>query len=128
MIECPVSLGELVDKISILEIKKKKIHDREKLSYVEFEWEMLVAKLKSLRLRGVRLYLEKLIDINLRLWEVEELIRDKEMLKEFDEEFIHLARQVYRMNDKRFTVKNEINHKYDFPVKEVKSFKYLSIS
>ena len=101
-VECPISLGELIDRISILEIKRQKIEDPEKISFVERELNLLGSKLLRVENAEVHVFLKRLIDINSRLWEIEDRLRRKETDQSFDDEFIHLARQVYKMNDKRF--------------------------
>ena len=110
IIECPVSLGELVDKISILKIKQVKIKDSKKNAEVSNELDHLEKKLKSLGLEGIEIFLKRLVDINTKLWEIEDDIREEERKKEFSDHFIKLARSVYVTNDQRFEVKNEINH------------------
>lgn len=122
IIECPVSLGELVDKISILRIKQKNISDKAKVELVSHEEKLLSGKLFSLNLDGIDIFLEKLVEINSLLWKIEDDIREKERAKEFDQEFIDLARSVYMTNDKRYEIKNELNLKFGSNVKEVKSY------
>ncbi|EQC50116.1 PF14063 domain protein [Bacteriovorax sp. BSW11_IV] len=121
-VSCPVSLGELVDKISILRIKKVNIADKIKLEAVFREEKLLSEILISLSLSEIDNYLEKLVEINSRLWKIEDDIREKERSKQFDEQFIELARLVYITNDQRFAVKNDINQKFGSAVKEVKSY------
>lgn len=121
-VSCPVSLGELVDKLSILRIKKVNITDKIKLEAVFREEKLLSEILISLSLSEIDNYLEKLVEINSRLWKIEDDIREKERSKQFDEKFIELARLVYITNDQRFAVKNEINQKFGSAVKEVKSY------
>lgn len=105
--EIEVSNGEIVDKLTILEIKKIKILDKNKLSNINKELEYLTKINLSLNV-DVVLY-EKLFDINQELWVVENNIRVKENNNQFDQEFINLARKVYILNDKRAEVKREIN-------------------
>lgn len=121
-VSCPVSLGELVDKLSILRIKKVNIADKIKLEAVFREEKLLSEILISLSLSEIDNYLEKLVEINSRLWKIEDDIREKERSKQFDEQFIELARLVYITNDQRFAVKNDINQKFGSAVKEVKSY------
>ena len=125
-INIETSLGELVDKITILEIKKLKIFEKPKLKLIENELELLISKLNSLNLndlKKLKSLKENLLNTNLKLWEIEDKIRLKEKEKQFDDKFIELARSVYFTNDKRFEIKNEINNLYDSKVKEVKSYK-----
>ena len=125
-INIETSLGELVDKITILEIKKLKIFEKSKLKLIENELELLIYKLDSLdlnNLKKLKSLKENLLNTNLKLWDIEDKIRLKEKEKQFDDKFIELARSVYFTNDKRFEIKNEINNLYDSKVKEVKSYK-----
>lgn len=121
-IECEISLGELVDKLSILYIKEKNLTDVSKLTHVKKEIHVLENKLNSLNLSGIESYLNRLVTINSTLWKIEDDIRDKERAKEFDNKFIELARNVYITNDQRFECKNEINTKYSSAIVEVKSY------
>lgn len=121
-INCEVSLGELVDKISILKIKSQKISDPEKLKHVKKEEEVLLKTLTSLSLVGIDQHLEGLVEINLKLWKIEDDIRDLERAKSFGEDFIALARAVYITNDERFKRKNAINNHYKSGLVEVKSY------
>lgn len=122
-VKISVSIGELIDKITILRIKKKNIQDAEKLLHVDHELIELKATLDSLNLEGVTSFLEDLEEINSELWKIEDDIRDKERAKEFDEEFIELARSVYITNDRRFRAKAQANAKYGADIQEVKSYK-----
>jgi len=121
-IECEISLGELVDKLSILYIKEKNLTEVSKLTHVKKEIHVLENKLNSLNLSGIESYLNRLVTINSTLWKIEDDIRDKERAKEFDNKFIELARNVYITNDQRFECKNEINTKYSSAIVEVKSY------
>ncbi len=121
-IKIDVSLGELVDKISILRIKQKFITDQEKLGHVNKEESVLTGTLEELNLDGIEEFLQELVDVNSKLWKIEDDIRDKERNKTFDQEFIELARAVYVTNDQRFDVKNRINSKYQSGLREVKSY------
>lgn len=120
---CEVSLGELVDKISILKIKEEKIADPEKVKNVKTELGVLQDKLAELNLDGIDKFLNELVGINSKLWKIEDDIRDLEAAKQFEAPFIELARAVYLTNDERFRVKNEINTSYGSHIKEVKSYK-----
>lgn len=121
-IECEISLGELVDKLSILRIKLAKITDEEKLKHVRKEEKVLSEKLKSLRLDNIDFHLNQMIEINSKLWTIEDDIRDLERTKTFNEKFIELARAVYISNDERFKRKNTINTNYKSGLVEVKSY------
>ena len=117
----PISVGELIDKITILEIKKKYMSG-EKMKNVNNEFKSLKVILNNEKLDvDQNLYL-KLKEINSSLWKIEDKIRIKESLKEFDEDFIELARSVYKINDERSLIKREINLKYNSGIVEEKSY------
>ena len=123
IINTPVSLGELVDKISILHIKNINIKDEEKLKLIIEELELLNQILnKHIKKNDIQKYLDSLIEINSKLWVIEDDIRDCERNKKFDQTFIDLARSVYFTNDKRSEVKLEINKKFGSKIIEVKSY------
>ena len=123
IINTPVSLGELVDKISILHIKNINIKDDEKLKLIREELELLNQTLnKHIKKNDIQNYLDSLIEINSKLWVIEDDIRDCERNKKFDQTFINLARSVYFTNDKRSEVKLEINKKFGSKIIEVKSY------
>ena len=123
IINTPVSLGELVDKISILHIKNINIKDDEKLKLIREELELLNQTLnKHINKNDIQKYLDSLIEINSKLWVIEDDIRDCERNKKFDQTFIDLARSVYFTNDKRSEVKLEINKKFGSKIIEVKSY------
>lgn len=109
MIEIPVSIGELFDKITILQIKKEKIQSPEKLKNVNKELNLLLQKINQFVINDIQNEYDKLKKVNLILWEVEDDIRKKEKEKCFDESFINLARTVYIENDKRAELKQKIN-------------------
>jgi len=120
-----ISAGELFDKISILEIKKNKIKDKSKRNIVLKELGSLqdavnknIEKSKSIK----KLY-KKLKSVNLKLWKIEDDIRDCERKRNFDDKFIKLARAVYFTNDERSHVKNKINSLTKSNISEVKSYK-----
>ena len=123
IISTPVSVGELVDKISILHIKNINIKDEEKLKLIREELELLNQTLnKHIKNNDIQNYLDSLIEINSKLWVIEDDIRDCERKKKFDQTFIDLARSVYFTNDKRSEVKLEINKKFGSKIIEVKSY------
>ena len=110
LINTPISLGELVDKISILIIKQKNITDETKLDHVKKELDFLQKTLMNyVQQEEINNYLENLININSKLWNIEDDIRECERNKLFDQTFIDLARSVYFTNDERAKVKNDIN-------------------
>ncbi len=116
-----VSIGELYDKYTILLIKKNKIADQFKQIHILNELQILENKIKLLPPIDKWL-LNELLEINTILWNTEDAIRVKEKNKQFDNEFITLARNVYFTNDKRFEIKNKINNLYNSNIFEVKSY------
>ena len=123
IISTPVSLGELVDKISILHIKNKNIKDGEKLKWIREELKLLDSILDNhINKNDIQGFLNALIEINSELWVIEDEIRDCERNKKFDEKFISLARSVYITNDKRSKIKLDINKKFGSKIVEVKSY------
>lgn len=119
---CQVSLGELVDKMTILKIKTERIKDNSKVLLAQAEFDALKETLTKLKLDGIESYFNELKNVNEKLWVIEDDIRNCEAQKRFDGEFIDLARSVYKTNDERFRVKNSINMKYNSGIKEVKSY------
>ncbi len=121
-VKVDLSVGELVDKITILEIKSERIEDEEKLINVNKE----LSVLRTVYSEAVRVDISdeynRLKEINIRLWIIEDDIRDKEFNKEFDDKFIELARAVYVTNDDRADVKKEINIKTGSELTEEKSY------
>jgi len=123
IINTPISLGELLDKISILNIKKKNIKNENKLLLINNELNLLLSSLyKTIKDKKIDQYLEELIKINSKLWKVEDDIRDCERNKKFDKKFVDLAREVYFTNDKRSEIKLEINNHFGSDLVEVKSY------
>ena len=117
----PVSLGELIDKITILEIKQ--IHMTGiKLKNVDKELKLLKKILQDKNLEIDIDLINNLKEVNNNLWEIEDNIRIKESNQKFDKEFIQLARSVYKENDKRASIKKEINQKYNSELVEEKSY------
>ena len=118
-----ISAGELVDKITILEIKKIKISDKEKLKEVDKELISLNNTMKNfIKDESVIVNLkEKLKEINLKLWDIEDGKRNAERNNDFGKKFIELARNVYKFNDERAKIKSEINLILNSNIREVKS-------
>jgi glutamyl/glutaminyl-tRNA synthetase len=124
-INIPISYGELVDKLTILEIKQQKIENQDKLKNINNEYLELdeVAKyLKNIDKIEYENFYKKLFEVNLGLWEIEDKIRILEKDKNFDNEFIELARKVYFTNDKRFEIKSEINKHFGSEFFEEKQY------
>ena len=123
IINTPISLGELIDKISILLIKERKITDVKKIDLIHEELTLLKKTLNEVtKDSAINDYLNQLIDINSALWKIEDELRDCEKNKEFDQKFIDLARSVYFTNDKRAEIKLDINIKFGSKIVEVKSY------
>ena len=118
-----VSIGELIDKFTILLIKQSKINNQEKLDKVSTEIDYLKNDVENIKNKyEINELFDNLININTKLWNIEDNIRIKEKNQEFDSEFIELARSVYFTNDERAYVKNEINKKTESNIFEVKSY------
>jgi len=118
-----VSIGEIVDKLTILDIKMSNILDPEKLKNIAKEYGYLKDVVEDeLGIPTTSEEYLKLLNINKELWDIEDDIRDKERNKEFDEVFIELARAVYVTNDKRADAKKEINVKFVSNFVEEKSY------
>ena len=123
IINTPISLGELIDKISILVIKDTKIKDEKKNNLIREELTLLRKNLnEAANNNSINNYLNQLIDVNSTLWKIEDEIRDCEKNRKFDQKFIELARSVYITNDKRAEIKLEINNKFGSKIVEVKSY------
>jgi hypothetical protein len=123
-IRVPISPGELIDKLTILEIKAANIRDAAKLANVNVELELLQETWRSSAFASANIDAEwtRLREINKKLWDIEDLIRDKERERKFDQEFIELARAVYVTNDERAAVKKQINTKLGSKIVEEKSY------
>ncbi|NID15138.1 DUF6165 family protein [Luteibacter yeojuensis] len=124
LIQTPVSYGELIDKITILQIKLQEIRDDAKLANVRNELELLEATWKNDKASETDIADEtaRLLAVNQRLWKIEDDIRMKERAQAFDQEFIELARSVYFENDERAAIKREINLKLGSTLVEEKSY------
>lgn len=109
MINIPVPIGELFDKISILQIKKEKIISVEKLENINKELSLLLQIADEINKKEIEEQYNQLKNINEMLWNVEDLIREKEKSSCFDNSFIELARSVYIYNDQRAVIKKKIN-------------------
>ena len=119
-----ISAGELIDKITILEIKKEKISNKEKLVEVNKELNSLNETLKKYINNESKIssFKNDLKNINLKLWDIEDGKRSAEKNNKFDEKFIELARSVYKFNDERAKIKLAINNALGSNIKEVKSY------
>ena len=119
-----VSVGELLDKISILEIKQDKIKDPEKLNFINNEHSILKNQLEKNVKSDEKLekLFEDLKDINAKLWVIEDGKRDCEKNKDFGEKFIKLSRDVHFLNDDRAKIKLEMNNHTGSSIKEIKEY------
>ena len=119
-----ISAGELIDKITILEIKKEKITKKDKLIEIEKELLSLNDTMKKFIPNNSEIskFKNSLKDINLKLWEIEDGKRSAEKNNDFGEKFVELARKVYKFNDKRAKIKLDINNALGSNIKEVKSY------
>jgi len=115
-----ISIGEIVDKLSILELKKINIQDDKKLINVKKEYEYLFTIVFE-NLKIEKKHYDELFLVNKKLWNLEEKIREKDYLKEFDDQFIEYSKSIYQTNDDRFNIKKKINIKYNSELVEEKS-------
>jgi hypothetical protein len=123
MVTIPVSVGELIDKLSILHVKQLKIINENKLLFINKEFEIIYSmSSKYLENKKILNLYHQLIEVNLLLWDVEDELRTIENTKNFDSHFIELARKVYYTNDDRFLLKNQINELTDSEVREQKDY------
>jgi len=122
MIQVPVSLGELVDKITILQIKLIEIKDEEKLKNIQKEYDALTSLpiYKELRTQ-ISSYLNQLFIVNQKLWVLEDDIRKCEKAESFDDIFVRCARHIYKTNDERSRIKKELNLAFGSELIEEKS-------
>ena len=118
----PISLGELIDKITILEIKEYKLENNKAKNVIN-ELNQLTIILNNLDFVIKEKLIDNLREVNKNLWEIEDLIRLKEKENNFDDEFIKLARAVYKNNDERSKIKRNINIIYKSDIIEEKSYK-----
>ena len=125
MVNIPVSIGELLDKICILRIKLNKIQDAHKKQNVKQEYDCLLQISNQIDTSKAKDLIEVLSKINEKLWDVEDALRAKEQQKCFDENFIELARSVYIYNDERSNIKKNLNIMFDSKIVEEKSYEYL---
>ena len=119
-----ISIGELLDKISILEIKKEKIKDKEKLKFINSEYTILYNQLNKSVKSDSKLseFYQSLKEINSKLWVIEDDKRQCEKDKDFGEKFIKLSRDVHFLNDDRAKIKLEINNHTGSVIKEIKEY------
>ncbi len=114
----PVSVGELLDKITILQIKSQHTDNM----YVNKELESLIEIAKEFKVFDFK-YFDQLLEVNQKLWKIEDELRVHEKSQDFGDAFVHLARSVYITNDRRSSIKKEINEKYNSSYREIKIHK-----
>jgi len=117
-----ISIGELVDKVSILSIKLKKVKNEEKLKNIQKEFDLLKVSMEECGIKIDSQEFLRLEEVNLRLWDIEDKIRIEESKQDFGDEFIRLARSVYFENDVRADIKKEINLKFGSELVEEKEY------
>jgi hypothetical protein len=129
-VHIPVSFGELIDKLTILKIKAEKITDIKKIKFIDIEFYSLnQVYLKYYKMmdkdviENINTLYKDLYNINSKRWIIEDNIRDKERNKEFDNDFIDIARSVYITNDKRMSIKKSIDKLMGSDISEQKSYK-----
>ena len=123
MVTIQISIGELIDKLSILQIKLDKIKDENKLKLITREFSLLYnSSIPYFGQSGIYELYKQLVEVNSKLWDVEDKLRVLEVEHRFEGEFIDLARKVYYLNDERFEVKNQINNLTSSEIKEVKEY------
>ena len=118
----PISIGDLIDRITILELKVSHLSDQRK-DNAKNEVSQLLSILNKYELRIEDVDIDKLRDINMKLWNIEDEIREKESEGDFGNDFIQLARSVYFSNDKRSAIKKSINIKYKSNIIEEKAYR-----
>ena len=121
-IQIPISVGELIDKITILEIKIEKVNNQIKKINIKKELTELTKIFNDLKNTELDPMYRQLKIINKKLWDIEDEIRVHEKNKNFNDEFIELARSVYVTNDERFEIKSKINNLYDSDIVEEKLY------
>ena len=123
-IEIPISVGELVDRITILRLKKEKLDEREKVANVGLELAHLeeILEREVGDLKGIESLVVQLHDVNAHLWEIEDELRDLESVQNFGVRFIEIARRVYQFNDERYRLKRAISDHYGSMFVEEKSY------
>ena len=119
-----VSVGELLDKLTILEIKKDKIKDTEKLKFINLEYDSLKEQCdKNVKVdEKIKSLFSELKEINAKLWDIEDNKRQCEKDSKFDDHFILLSREIHFLNDKRASIKLEINNHTGSKIKEIKEY------
>lgn len=127
-IKIPISPGELIDRITILEIKTELINDKNKILSLSYELVNFDKELKKIfqkypeSANKLKAYKNRLHNVNLKLWNVEDKIRKSEAEKDFNKGFVASARNIYRLNDRRSEIKNNINRLLGSKIREVKQY------
>ena len=120
----PISIGELFDRVSVLNVKREKIKDQSKLVHVNNEYKLLKPLCDEFTTERpeINQLLSDITEVNSKLWDILELQRNKEKNKELDQEFINISISVYKENDKRFFIKNKINELTSSEIQEQKHY------
>jgi len=124
-VKIEVSVGEIIDKITILQIKEKHIKDNSRLKHIKLELQVLLGAIERENIEVPKEMVDSLREINQELWDTEDVIRFLEKQKRFDDEFIKHARLDAKLNDQRFLIKNKINNHCNSFIKEQKSYEGL---
>ncbi len=122
VIKAPISVGELIDKLTILEIKQERIKSAEKLIKINHEHKNLIDIVRSIDIEAISQQKSDLLGVNKSLWVIEDNIRLCEKNMSFGADFISLARSVYKVNDRRASLKREIDHLMNSDLSEQKSY------
>jgi len=122
VVKINISIGELVDKVTILSIKLDKIKDETKRKNVKKEWDLLTKSMQECGINTETAEYKRLKNVNVKLWQIEDAIRIEEANENFTDTFIKLARSVYFVNDERAEIKKEINLKYNSELIEEKEY------
>lgn len=123
-IVCPVSLGEIIDKITVLRIKQNFINDSKKLNNISNELNCLSELISNITNKELDELTQELQSINQKIWNDIDAIKQMEKKQCFDVRFIELSRNIYKNNDARFLIKNRINETFGSDIKEQKNFEY----
>ena len=120
-----IAIGEVFDRITILDLKLERIADTSRLDYIQSEKSVLLKALIDENIEIEEFLYDTLYGVNSKIWDTEAGFRDKEAKKEFDDQFIEFARLNAKYNDERFVIKRKINEHYGSAIREQKSYEYL---
>ena len=125
----PISMGELIDKLSILDIKLRKIDQKSKKKNIQKEYKILEKQYLKIKKKydKVDYYLNEIKSVNEEIWRLQELSKEKILINNFDKEYVILSTNIHNLNDKRFQLKSDINALFDSKIIEEKSYQHLNI-